>query len=99
MKQKQLMIRNSTAEFLMFTADNHQNSIEVRFQNENIWLTQKMISVLFDCSTDNISLHLKNIFKEGELEEKTVVEDFSVTAKDGKNYITKHYNLDAIIAM
>ena len=57
------------------------------------------MGVLFDCSTDNISLHLKNIFKENELEENSVAEKFSVTASDGKTYKTKHYNLDAIIAV
>jgi len=96
---KKLMIRNSTAEFLMFTADSRQDGIEVRFQNENVWLSQKMMATLFDCSIDNISLHLKNIFKEQELEEEWVVEDFSVTASDGKKYKTKHYSLDAIIAV
>src|ERR1035437_8490499 len=98
MTNKKLQIRNSTAEFLIFTSQAGANGIEVRFQNETIWLSQKMIAVLFDCSTDNISLHLKNIFKEGELKEVSVAEDFSVTASDGKNYKTKHYNLDAIIA-
>jgi hypothetical protein len=58
-----------------------------------------MMAILFDCSTDNISLHLKNIFKEQELDEYSVVEEFSVTASDGKKYATKHYNLDAIIAV
>ncbi len=99
MKNKQLQIRNSTAEFLIFTSQAGENGIEVRFQNETIWLSQKIISVLFDCSTDNVSLHLKNIFKTKELDENSVVEDFSVTASDGKNYKTKHYNLDAIIAI
>ena len=98
-KSKGLMIRNSTAEFLMFTADSRQDGLEVRFQDENVWLTQKMMAELFQCSTDNISLHLKNIFKDGELEEKSVTEEFSVTASDGKQYHTKHYNLDAIIAV
>lgn len=93
------MIRNSTAEFLMFTADSRQNGLEVRFQDETVWLTQKLLAELFQCSTDNISLHLKNIFKDGELEEKSVTEEFSVTASDGKQYRTKHYNLDAIIAV
>ena len=97
--QKKLIIRNSTAEFLMFTADSHQDGIEVRFQEENVWLSTKMMSVLFDCSSDNIALHLKNIFKEKELEETWVTEDFSATATDGKNYKTKYYNLDAIIAV
>ena len=93
------MIRNSTAEFLMFTADSRQDGLEVRFQDETVWLTQKLMAELFQCSTDNISLHLKNIFKYGELEEKSVTEEFSVTASDGKQYRTKHYNLDAIIAI
>ncbi len=95
---KKLKIRNSTAEFLIFTSQAGKNGIEVRFQKETIWLSQKMIAVLFDCSVDNISLHLKNIFKTGELDENSVAEDFSITASDGKNYKTKHYNLDAIIA-
>lgn len=99
MKSKHLQIRNSTAEFLIFTSQACENGIEVRFQNETIWLSQKMIAVLFDCSTDNVSLHLKNIFKTKELDENSVTEDFSVTASDGKNYKTKHYNLDAIIAI
>ena len=99
MKSKNLQIRNSTAEFLIFTSQAGENGIEVRFQNEIIWLSQKMIAVLFDCSTDNVSLHLKNIFKTKELDENSVAEDFSVTATDGKNYKTKHYNLDAIIAI
>ena len=99
MANKHLQIRNSTAEFLIFTSQAGENGIEVRFQNETIWLSQKMIAVLFECSADNISLHLKNIFKTKELNENSVAEDFSVTASDGKNYKTKHYNLDAIIAI
>ena len=91
------MIRNSTAEFLMFTADSRQDGLEVRFQDETVWLTQKMMAELFQCSSDNISLHLKNIFKNGELEEKSVTEEFSVTASDGKRYHTKHFNLDVIL--
>ena len=98
-KEKRLQIRNSTAEFLIFTNQSKEDGIEVRFQNEMIWLSQKLMSTLFDCSTDNISLHLKNIFRENELDENSVTEEFSVTASDGKNYKTKHYNLDAIIAI
>ena len=97
-KKKSLQIRNSTAEFLIFTNQAKEDGIEVRVQNEMIWLSQKLMATLFDCSTDNISLHLKNIFKDNELDENSVAEDFSVTASDGKNYKTKHYNLDAIIA-
>ncbi len=98
MSNKKLQIRNSTAEFLIFTSQAGENGIEVRFENETIWLSQKMMAELFDCSIDNIALHLKNIFKTGELDEKSVTEDFSITASDGKKYKTKHYNLDAIIA-
>ena len=98
-KSKWLMIRNSTAEFLMFIADSRQGGLEVRFQNETVWLTQKLMAELFLCSSDNISLHLKNIFKDGELDEKSATEEFSVTASDDKQYRIKHYNLDAIIAI
>jgi Virulence protein len=98
-KKKRLQIRNSTAEFLIFTNQTKEDGIEVRVQNETIWLSQKLMAILFDCSTDNISLHLKNIFIENELEEYSVTEEFSVTASDGKTYKTKHYNLDAIIAV
>lgn len=98
-KSKGLMIRNSTAEFLMFTADSRQDGLEVRFQDETVWLTQKLMAELFQCSTDNISLHLKNIFKDKELEEQSVTEEFSATANDRKMYRTKHYNLDVIIAI
>lgn len=99
MPEKKLQIRNNTAEFLIFTAQSGKDSIEVRFEKDTIWLTQKLMAALFDCSTDNISLHLKNIFKEGELEEISVTEDFSATAADGKNYKTRHYNLDAVIGV
>ncbi len=99
MSKKTLQIRNSTAEFLIFTSQAGKDGIEVRFENETIWLSQKLMAVLFDCSTDNISLHLKNIFKSGELNESSVTEDFSVTATDGKKYKTKHYNLDAVISV
>jgi len=99
MPPKTLQIRNSTAEFLIFTKQAGENGIEVRVQDGTIWLSQKLMAALFDCSTDNISLHLKNIFAEKELDEISVTEDFSVTAADGKNYRTRHYNLDAIIAI
>ena len=96
---KKVQIRNSTTEFLIFTNQAKEDGIEIRLQNDTIWLSQKLMAALFDCSTDNISLHLKNIFKEKELIESSVTEVFSATASDGKNYNTKHYNLDAIIAV
>ena len=73
--------------------------VDAIYKDETLWLTQKGMSKVFDCTTDNISLHLKNIFKDNELDEKSVVENSSVTADDGKNYNTEVYNLDAIIAV
>lgn len=73
--------------------------VDAIFKDETLWLTRKGMSKVFDCSVDNVSLHLKNLFKEGELEENSVAEESSVTATDGKNYKTKIYNLDAIIAV
>ena len=92
-------IRNSTAEFLTFVAAGKEEGIQVLYKNETIWATQKAMATLFDCSTDNISLHLKNIFKTGELIEDSVTEKSAVTAADGKTDITKIYNLDAIISV
>src|SRR5215475_158299 len=99
MPTKTLQIRNSTAEFLIFTKQAGENGIEVRVQDGTIWLSQKLIASLFDCTVENIIMHLKNIFTNEELNEISVTKDFLVTAADGKNYRTKHYNLDAIIAV
>ena len=96
---KKIQIRNSTAEFLIFTNQAREDGIEVRLQDDTIWLSQKLMATLFDCSTDNIGLHLKNIYNEGELDEKSTTELFSVVATNSKTYNTKHYNLDAIIAV
>ena len=85
MTNKKLQIRNSTAEFLIFTNQMKEDGIEVRVQNDTIWLSQKLMAILFDCSTDNIFLHLKNIFKEEELDESSVTEEFSVTESDDKS--------------
>jgi hypothetical protein len=74
-------------------------NIEVLYAKENIWLTQKKIAELFDTTKQNVSLHLKNIFKEGELQTDSVVKDFLTTAADGKKYKTKFYSLEAIIAV
>ena len=99
MPDKKLQIRNSTTDFLVFTKQAGEDGIEVRVFKESVWLTQKGMAQLFDCSTDNIGLHLKNIFKSGELEEKSVTEESSATAADGKTYRMKFYNLDAIISV
>ena len=94
-----LEIRNSTAEFLTFVAAGKEDGIQVLYKNETVWATQKAMAMLFDCTTDNIGLHLKNIFKNGELIEDSVTEKISATAADGKNYLTKFYNLDDIISV
>ena len=73
--------------------------VDAIFKDETLWLTQKAMAKVFDCSIDNISLHLKNIFKENELNENSVIEKSSITASDGKKYQTKMYNLDAIISV
>lgn len=99
MSDKKLQIRNSTTDFLVFTKQAGEDGIEVRVFKESVWLTQRGMAQLFDCSTDNIGLHLKNIFKSGELEEKSVTEESSATAADGKTYRMKFYNLDAIISV
>lgn len=99
MPDKKLQIRNSTTDFLVFTKQAGEDGIEVRVFKESVWLTQRGMAQLFDCSTDNIGLHLKNIFKSGELEEKSVTEESSATAADGKTYRMKFYNLDAIISV
>ncbi len=96
---RKLIIRNGTAEFLMFSADSRQEGIEVRFQDETVWLSQKMMATLFDVNIRTINEHLQNIFKSEELDENLVIRKFRITASDGKSYKTKHYNLDAIIAV
>jgi hypothetical protein len=86
-------------EILIYEGDDGETRIEARFEAETVWLSQKQMAELFDCTVDNVSLHMKNIFKNGELNENSVVEEYSVTASDAKNYIVKHYNLDAIISV
>lgn len=96
---KNLQIRNSTAEFLIFTSQAGENSIEVKVEDETVWLTQKFMAELFEKGRSTITEHLKNIFDEGELDEKSVCREFRHTANDGKSYQTKYYNLDAIISV
>ena len=87
------------ARFLMYRAAEDEVAVNALVKDDTIWLTQKAMAELFDCSTDNISLHLKNIFAEGELVKESVTEKLSATAADGKNYVTQFYNLDAIISV
>ena len=84
---------------IIYQSKDGKISVDTLMKDESLWLSQKSMAQLFDCTPDNISLHLKNIFKSGELNENSVTEDFSVTASDGKNYQVKHYNLDAIISV
>ena len=85
-----------TSKITIYETEDGKARIEVRFEHENVWLTQKLMAELFECSIDNISLHLKNIFVEKELNPNSVIKEYSVTAADGKSYRTKHYNLDVI---
>ena len=98
----ELRIRNSTAEFLTFSYQTGGDGVEVRVQDGTIWLTQRNMGLLFDTSPDNIGLHLKNIYAEGELSESATAEDFSVVQNEGGRKVNRaiaHYNLDTIIAV
>lgn len=93
------LIRNSTAEFLIFTAQAGEKSIEARYENDTVWLSQKLMAELFAVDVRTVSEHLRNIFASDELAEDAVVRKFRITAADGKTYATSHYNLDAIISV
>ena len=90
---------NEQNNLLIYKDKNGDIVVDAIYKDETLWLSQKSMAKVFDCSVDNISLHLKNIFKEKELNENSVIEETSITASDGKNYKTKIYNLDAIIAV
>ncbi|RTZ02373.1 cell filamentation protein Fic [Flavobacterium bomense] len=92
-------MEENVKKFILYTAPSGEIRVDVLLQNESVWLSQKAMALLFDCSADNVSLHLKNIFESKELEENAVTEVFSATASDGKTYKVKHYSLDAIISV
>ena len=98
---KEITIRSSAAEYLTFVAaaGDDKNSVEVRYEDENIWITQKMLAVLYEVETNTINYHIKKIFEDSELSEDSVIRNFRITASDGKSYDTKHYNLQMIIAV
>ena len=96
---KNIEIRNSTAEFLIFMLEGKEEGIQVMYKDETIWATQKAMAQLFDVGVPAISKHLKNIFESGELVENSVISKMETTASDGKNYDTTFYNLDAIISV
>jgi Virulence protein len=100
-KNMDITIHSSAAEYLTFVAAMGENeqSIEMRYQDENIWLTQKMMSALYDISVSAVNQHLKRVFDDGELSPNAVIKQYLITAADGKNYNTNHYNLQAIIAV
>ncbi|MDL2272189.1 virulence RhuM family protein [Desulfovibrio sp. OttesenSCG-928-I05] len=100
-RNKEITIRSSAAEYLTFVAASGDDpaSVEMRYEDENIWLTQKMMGVLYDVNVRTINEHLQNIFRDSELSEEAVIRKFRITASDGKNYNTKHYSLQAVIAI
>lgn len=97
--EQRIQIRNSTVDFLVFTRDAREDGIEVRVQENDVWLTQKAISQLFDVDRSVVTKHLKNIFKERELDEKSTCANFAQVADNGKRYQYKFYSLSAIIAV
>ena len=99
---KKFEIRNSTAEFLIFQIEGKEDGVQVVYHNESVWCTQKAMAQLFDCSSDNIGLHLKNIYETGELAQEATTENFSVVQTEGERQVNrklKFYNLDAIISV
>jgi len=99
---KKLRIRNSTAEFLVFTSQAKENGIEVRVEGETVWLTQKLIAALFEVDVRTVSEHLQNIFANGELKEQATLRNFRTVQKEGDREVTRNvafYNLDAIISV
>lgn len=98
-KAKRIQMRNSTAEFLVFTTQAGEQGIEVRVEDETVWLTQKLIATLFEIDVRTVSEHLQNIFSSDELAQESVIRKFRNTASDGKQYLTAFYRLEAIIAV
>lgn len=100
-KKQRSIIRSSAAEYLTFVAagGDSESSVEMRYEDENIWLTQKMMATLYDVEINTINYHLKKVFSDSELDEDSVIRNFRITARDGKRYDTKHYNLSAVIAV
>ena len=100
-KKDEVTIRSSAAEYLTYVASigDQQDSIEMRYEDENIWLTQKMMATLYDVGINTINYHIKKIFEDSELQEDSVIRKFRITALDGKSYNTNHYSLEMIIAV
>lgn len=92
-------MENQKGEILFYQREDGSAQIDVRLEEDTVWLTQAQLVILYQSSKANVSEHIKHIFEEGELIENSVVRNFRTTAPDGKNYITKHYNLDMIISV
>ena len=91
--------KNTISELLFYSSEDGKSKIEVRLENKTVWLSQMQMVELFQTTKQNVSLHIRNVFAEGELNENSVVKDYLTTASDGKKYQTKHYNLDVIISV
>ncbi len=100
-ENNELNIRSSASEYLTYIASmgEEASSVEVRYEDENIWITQKMLATLYDVDVRKVNYHINKIFKDEELDKNSVIRNFRITANDGKNYITKHYNLEMAIAV
>jgi hypothetical protein len=98
-KKSEISIRSSAAEYLTFLTASREGGVEAVYADEDVWLSQKMMGVLYDVDVRTVNEHLKNIFADSELEEISVIRKFRITAADGKSYNTQHYNLSAIIAV
>ena len=98
-KQDVSIIRSSAAEYLTFITATGKSDVNAIYFDENVWLTQKMMGILYNVETHTINYHLKKIFADGEIDEGSVIRKFRITAADGKTYNTNHYNLSTIIAV
>lgn len=102
MSDKKLMIRNSTAEFLIFETQNHSDGVEVRYEDGTLWMTQKMMAALFDVEVNTITYHLKEVYASGELECEATTRKIRIVQTEGLRQVNRsieHYNLDAVISV
>ena len=98
-KKKEITIRSSAAEYLTFITATGDGGVEAIYADESVWLTQKMMGILYNVGTNTINYHLHKLYEDGEIDEASVIRKFRITANDGKEYNTMHYNLKAIIAV
>ena len=98
-KKEQVTVRSSAAEYLNYVAcvGDDEQQIEIRYEDENIWLTQKLMAILYGVEVHTVNYHIKKIFSDSELQENSVIRKFRITAADGKSYSTNHYSLEMIM--